>query len=275
VTRKLFCEISPFCYELSVHKESIKRDLRDLLSSEHFAFEYQSEPLPNIVKSHVSIMLRQLHGVDPQLQINKITNIKLATDKLNGIMIYPQETFSFHRLVKKTSAANGYLSGLVVKGDVLTEGIGGGLCQLANLIHYLVLNSPLIVTELHHHHEVLFPDERRSVPFGTGVSIAYKRLDYRFCNPTDQTVQLLVWTEGNDLCGELRSEAPYPYRYHLVTENDHYCKEDNEYYRLSQVYRMVIDRENNAVIDKQLLLNNHCRVAYDHQLIPKEQIHND
>ena len=29
------------------------------------------------------------------------------------------------------------------------SGVGGGLCQLANMVHWLVLNSPLTVTELH------------------------------------------------------------------------------------------------------------------------------
>ena len=48
------------------------------------------------------------------------------------------------------------------------SGVGGGLCQLANMVHWLLLNSPLTVTELHHHSDALFPDERRTVPFGTG-----------------------------------------------------------------------------------------------------------
>ena len=51
---------------------------------------------------------------------------------------------------------------------------------MANMIHWLVLHTPLEVTELHHHSDALFPDVKRRVPFGTGTSISYKALDYRF-----------------------------------------------------------------------------------------------
>ena len=86
-------------------------------------------------------------------------------------------------------------------------------CQYGTL---LVLNSPMTVTELHHHSDALFPDERRTVPFGTGTSVFYKNIDYQFKNTTDQPVQLLFWLSDTDLCGELRTTKPFPYRYRIV-----------------------------------------------------------
>ena len=60
------------------------------------------------------------------------------------------------------------------------------MCQMANMIHYLILNSPLEVVEIHHHSDALFPDDRRRVPFGTGTSILYNNVDYRFRNNSNQ-----------------------------------------------------------------------------------------
>jgi vancomycin resistance protein VanW len=154
----------------------------------------------------------------------------------------------------------------------LGKGIGGGLCQMANMIHLLVLHSELEVTELHHHSDALFPDERRRVPFGTGTSVAYNKLDYRFKNTTDQDIQILTWVENDVVCGELRSERPFPYRYKLEEENHHFKKEGDNFYRISQVYRYVIDRETNKEVRKELILDNHSLVMYDHSLIPEEQI---
>ena len=131
------------------------------------------------------------------------------------------------------------------------------------------------MTELHHHSDALFPDERRTVPFGTGTSVAYNYVDYRFQNDTDQAVQIVVWVEGGELCGELRSEREYPYRYKLVEENHHFRKEGQDYYRISQVYRWVIDRKTNQIRDKELILDNHSRVMYDYHLIPADQIRSD
>ncbi len=273
--RKLFCDISPTCYKISSEKQILLRKGKDLLKRAKIAKTKSKEELPNIVKSHSSILVRKLNGVDLRLQENKVTNIMLACNKINGIIIHPGETFSFWRTVGKATEKKGYKRGLVISRKGMTSGFGGGLCQMANMIHWLVLNSPLEVTELHHHSDALFPDERRRVPFGTGTSICYNYVDYRFKNNTDQDVQILVWVENGELCGELRSEREFPCRYKLIEENHHFQKEGEEYFRISQVYRIVIDRKTNEELYKELILDNHSRVMYDYNLIPKEQIRNN
>lgn len=276
LARKLFCDINPTCYKISVKKEMFLRNIKDFLSREKIAKEKSEELLPNVVKSHSSILVRKLEGVDIRLQENKVTNIRLAAEKINGIIIKPGETFSFWKTVGKTTEKEGYVEGLVIKrGGKLGADIGGGLCQMANMIHWLVLNSPLEVTELHHHSDALFPDERRRVPFGTGTSVLNNYVDYRFKNTTDQNVQIAVWIENGELCGELRSEKAYPFRYKLVEENHRFRKENGKFYRISKVYRIVIERENNSEIKKELILDNHSLVMYDYSLIPSEQIRDD
>lgn len=183
--------------------------------------------------------------------------------------------FHFGNLWVHQKKKYGYKEGLIISRSGLGKGYGGGICQLANMVHYLVLNSPLEVTELHHHSDALFPDERRRVPFGTGTSVWYNNADYRFKNTTDQDVQLLLWVENGELCGELRSERAFPCRYKLVEENHHFKKEGDKYYRISEVYRIVTDRLTNEELYKELILSNHSAVLYDYSLIPKEQIRND
>ncbi|MDD6221611.1 MAG: VanW family protein [Lachnospiraceae bacterium] len=273
--RKLFCEISPTTYRISVRKEIMLRYLRDFFHRAKIARTHQEEELPNIVKSHSSLLLRKLAGVDMKLQENKVTNIRLACQKINGLIIQPGETFSFWRTLGPAGKKQGYQEGLVISNGKLLKGYGGGLCQMANMVHWLVLNSPLEVTELHHHTDAIFPDDRRRVPFGTGTSVFYNYIDYRFYNNTDQNVQLLVWVADGLLNGELRSERPFPCRYKLVEENSHFRKEGDKYYRISQVYRIVIDRESGRQLRKEQILDNHSEVLYDYSLIPKEQIRDD
>ncbi len=270
--RKLFCEINPTCYRISEEKEILKRRVKDLFSREKYAKTIGDEELPVIVKSHSSVLVRRLNGVDIRLQENKVTNIELACAKINRIVIRPGEVFSFWRLVGRPTERKGYKEGLNIRKGKLASGIGGGLCQMANMIHWLVLNSSLEVTELHHHSDALFPDERRRVPFGTGTSVCYNNRDYRFRNNTDGDIQILVWCENGELCGELRSRKELPYRYRLTEENSHFHKEDGKYYRISQVYRIVIDRATGEEIRKELILDNHSEVVYDYLLIPQEEI---
>lgn len=275
MARKLFCEISPFCYKLSMQKEIVKRHIKNLFSKDKIAKQRVETELPEIVKGHSSILVRKLHGVDIKLQENKVTNIQLACNKINGLIIKPGETFSYWTSIGKSTKRKGYKEGLVISKSGLTSGIGGGLCQMANMIHMLVLHSPLEVTELHHHSDALFPDERRRVPFGTGTSVCYNKFDYRFKNTLDCNVQLLVWIQDGSLCGELRSEKACPFRYKLVEEDHHFKKEGSDYYRNSKVYRIVTDRSTGEEIAKELLLVNHSLVMYDHSLIPEEQIVNE
>lgn len=271
--RKLFCDISPTCYKISEKKEILLRRIKDLFSGERIAKTKNREPLQNIVKGHSSVLIRKLHGVDIKLQENKVTNIMLACKNINGIIVKPGETFSFWRTVGPSKKKYDYKEGLIImRGGGLSSGIGGGLCQMANMVHWLVLNNPLEVTELHHHSDALFPDERRRVPFGTGTSVWYNNVDYRFKNNTDQNFQILVWVENGEVCGELRSEKALPCRYKLIEENHHFEKEGDKYYRISQVYRIVIDRMTSEELYKELILDNHSSVLYDYSLIPKEEI---
>lgn len=269
--RRLFCELSPTCYQISLHKEYIMRDIHDTFSGEKFARTINTLPLPVVVKSHTSSILRRLEGVDMELQRNKATNLRIACAKVNGIMINPGETFSFWRLIGEPGEKQGYREGLVISAGKLEKGTGGGLCQLANLIHWLVLNSPLTVTELVHHSDALFPDSGRRVPFGTGTSVFYKNVDYRFKNTTDRPVQLLVWVDEAQLCGELRAEQAFPYTYRITEENQGYTEEDGVFYRVSKVFRLTLDKDR-RIIRRELILDNHSKVMYDYSLIPRDQI---
>ncbi len=270
--RKLLCQTGRVGYWISLHKEYLLRDIKTLLSGEKYAKEQNLTPLPCLVKGHTSLLLRRLNGVEMQLQQGKIQNLRIAAQKLNGIIIRPGETFSFWGLVGHPTAKKGYTEGLVIAGTQMKPGIAGGLCQLANMAHWLVLNSPLTVTELHHHSDALFPDERRTVPFGTGTSVFYKNVDYQFKNTTNQPVQLLFWLSDTDLCGELRTTKPFPYRYRIVEEDSCFVREDDGWYRVSKVYRKVIERESGKEVAKEPVLDNHSRVMYDPALIPPEQI---
>lgn len=269
---KLFCDINPTCYAISLKKEILKRHLKDLKSREHFARTIRSDKLPNVISSHSSRLIKKGKGIDPTLQENKAVNIDLACQKLNGLVIHPGEVFSFWKTVGKTTKKKGYRDGRVIHGNKLRPGLGGGLCNLANTIHLLVLHSPLNVTEFHSHSDALAPDEGKRVPFSAGTSVSYNNIDYRFKNTTDQDIQLLVWCADGKLHGELRSLREFPWCYDLVEENHHFKKEGEKYYRISRIYKRTLDRSTGNTLEKKLVLDNHSEVMFDYTLIPAELI---
>lgn len=269
---KLFCDIHPVFYAISVKKEIFKRHLKNFLGKEKFAKTISNEKLPDIVFSHNSNMIKRAKGVDLKSQENKVVNIMLSCNKLNGMVIHPGEVFSFWKTVGPSTKKKGFKEGRVISRKGLTTGIGGGLCNLANTIHLLILHSPLEITEFHNHSDALAPDEGKRTPFSTGTSVGYNYIDYRFKNNTDRDVQLLLWCEGEILYAELRSEKGFPYSYKLVEENHHFKKEENKYYRISKIYKETYDNITGAVLKKELILDNHSEVMYDYALIPADQI---
>lgn len=270
--RKLFCEISPATYAISKSKEKCVRHIRNFLEKEPFAKQKTAEKLPNLVWSYSSELIKRGKGIDPQLQENKAVNIRLASEKINGLVIHPGETFSFWKTVGKATKKKGYREGRVIICGRLVAGLGGGLCNLGNTIHLLVLHSPLTVTEFHTHSDALAPEHGTRVPFSAGTSVDYNYIDFRFKNNTDQDFQLLAWCADGKSYAELRSEHECPMCYEIVEEDHHFHKDGEKYYRLSKIYRNVIDRASGDVVDRQLVRDNRSEVMYDYAEIPAEMI---
>lgn len=271
--RRRFGDLNPLFYKIATQKETLRRHLQDAACREPFASERSTAKLPNLVSAHQSTVIKRGPGIDPVLQENKAVNIRLACDKLNGLVIHPGETFSFWRLVGNVSEKKGYKDGRVIEKNQIIPGMGGGLCNLANTINLLVLHSPLTVTEFHKHSDALACDIGHRVPLSAGTSIFYNYVDYRFKNTTDQDVQLLVWVADGQLHGELRSARPFPHRYALSEDDHHFRREGGKYYRLSKIYKDTYDGD--QLIDHTLIWDNHSEVMFPPELIPPEMIRRD
>lgn len=270
--RRNFCDINPVCFAISVKKEILKKNMKDLSCNDNFAKDIHNEILPNIVSSKSCNLIKRGKGIDPVLQENKAINIEIACSKINGIIVHPKEVFSFWKTVGKITRKKGYKDGRVIVNNKLQPGIGGGLCNLANTINWLVLHSPLDIVEFHKHSDALAPDEGKRVPLSAGTSVDYNYIDYRFRNNTEQDIQILVWCENERLYAELRSEKDFPYCYELIEEGHCFKKENGKYYRVSKIFRKTINKKTNELLDKELIWDNHSEVMYDYDLIPKDSI---
>jgi len=270
LARKLFCEYGPLAYRISTQKEMLKRFFSNLRGCAGFAHTRSEALLPYVAATYSSPVATEIEGVPPATVQNRANNIHLSSRKVDGLLVYPGETFSFWNTVGNSTASNGYGKALIVSNGKLVPEYGGGLCLLATLLHNMVLATPLKVVELHHHSDALFPDKEDRVPYELGVSVLYNYIDYRFQNNTEQKVQLRLYKTPTALLGELRSERPFPNRYRLVEEDHHFAQGANGcFYRNSKIYRLILDSRSGEVVGKELVRDNHSQVLYDPKLIPK------
>jgi vancomycin resistance protein VanW len=223
----------------------------------------KSDLLPALVFRHQTPLLRQLKNVDMYLQHNKITNLRLAAAKINGLVIRPGETFSFWKTVGSPTARRGYLEGLVLENGKIGKGIGGGLCQMGNLLYWMALHSPLTVAERWRHSYDVFPDAARSLPFGSGATLAYNYIDLQLRNDTRQDFQLRVWLSDTDLHGEIRAAQPLAEKYE-VFEPEHLIRHEpwGGYSRHNRIARRVFSAETGALIREEPVTENHALMMY-------------
>jgi len=246
--------------------------MKNCITNTKFA-KTKGENFPVVVYKHKSLIRRKLGDVDMQLQENKAVNLSIAAPKISGIIIQPNEIFSFWCLVGDCTKRKGYQEGLIVSSGKPIRGIGGGMCQFTNLLHWLVLHSPLDILEHHHHDGIdMFPDYGRQVPFGCGTSIMYNYLDYRFKNNTETAFQIITYTTETHLCGELRALCPQHFKYHICEEDSHFVEIDGTYFRRNAIVRKVIDKHTGNEIASKTIKRSNARVLYDKKFIDEKQL---
>ncbi len=261
--RKPISQYHPLLYFLAVELRRLNRKLYWIFGKENYSSSHSSDLLPFRIKKHQSVLIRKLGGSEEQLQHNKVVNLNIAIKKIDGIIIRPGETFSFCKTVGRPTRRKGYLEGMELSFGEARAGIGGGLCQISNLLHWLIIHSPLTVTERYHHSFDPFPDDGRVLPFGSGATVFYNYRDFQFCNNTEHTFQLRLWISEKCLEGELRVNTELAYNYHIIEKEHAFLQIDGEFYRKNELWReKCLKFESGRVIETNFVLKNFARVKY-------------
>ena len=260
--RKLLSQRHPIFYYLSVNLRRLQRYVKWYFGNTVFTSKRDNNLLPIRIKKHQSILIRKLGDSDKQLQINKVINLKIASKKIDKVIIQPGETFSFCKLVGKPTYKKGYVLGMELSMGKARPGIGGGICQIANMLHWLVLHSSLTVVEKSNHSFDPFPDEGRTLPFGSGAAIFYNYIDFQFKNNTEQNFQIHLKITDTHLEGELRSSEPLQESYHIFEKNHRFLKIGNEYFRENEIWRDTIDKRTGQKKSSDLMKKNFAKVTY-------------
>lgn len=107
----------------------------------------------------------------------RTTNLKLAMNKLNGVVVGAGETFSYNKTLGKRTAAAGYkeAGGYAAGGVVQT--LAGGICQISSTLYDAVVYANLDIVERHNHMFLA-----GYVGAGKDATVVYGALDFKFKN---------------------------------------------------------------------------------------------
>ena len=206
--------------------------------------------------------MRKLKDVEMWLQENKVHNLNLAIKRLNGIVVKPGECFSYWKLIGKTGKKQGYKKGMILFYGKITPNYGGGLCQLSNLIYWTGLHTALDITERHRHSYDVFPDSKRTQPFGSGATCAYNYMDLQITNNTKNTYQLHLRIENGMLKGDWLADVEQQTRYEVYEKNHRITHTYfGAYLRQNEIYRKSFDVNNKEIAD-EFVAANHALMMY-------------
>lgn len=235
----------------------LKRQLRWYFGSESFAKVDANRVFEHSLIKHRSLLLRQLKDVDMYLQHNKVRNLKIAVGHLHQVVIKPGQTFSIWRIVGRPTRAKGYLDGLALHNGQIGKDIGGGLCQLGNLLYWMALHSPLSIKERWRHSFDVFPDVNRTIPFACGATLAFNYIDLQLQNQTPHTFQIKLWLNETHLNGQITCDTDLRTKYEIY-ETDHQFQQQiwGGYTRHNKIWRRISNLANDHTTEELVAENN-------------------
>lgn len=126
---------------------------------------------------------------------NRIHNIKVATSRFEGILIKPEEEFSFVKILGPVDGEHGYLPELVIKRDKTEPEFGGGICQVSTTMFRAAIYSGAKITARRNH---AYPVAYYN-PQGMDATVYVPHPDLRFINNTPGHILIQSKIEGTEL----------------------------------------------------------------------------
>jgi vancomycin resistance protein YoaR len=122
---------------------------------------------------------------------NRIHNVQLMADYIDGTIVRPGETFSFNESVGPRTAERGFREGQMIIGSLLLPSIGGGVCQTATTLFNNAFELGLPIVERHNHSFYI-----SHYPMGRDATVSWGGPDFGFENDLESGI--LIKTSYTD-----------------------------------------------------------------------------
>ncbi|MCD6094748.1 VanW family protein [bacterium] len=184
-------------------KESAKEIQEKILRKETTITLLFEEKKPSITEEKIKeLQIEKLIGTGTSnfagSPKNRIHNIKIGASKFNGVLIAPDEEFSFNKTLGEVGPAQGYLPELVIKKNKTVPEYGGGICQVSTTMFRAAVNSGMKITARTPH---AYPVKYYN-PQGFDATVYDPYPDLRFINNTGGYILIQSKIEGNNLTFE-------------------------------------------------------------------------
>ncbi len=256
----------PFLIPLILLVRRSKKLIQNFFNT-NLSQEKNEKLFPYTVARHQSVLRRTLGTSDMRLQEQKVVNLTVASQKLHGVIIPPEKTFSFWDIIGNPSRKNGYVNGMLLSNGKVIEGVGGGLCQMSNFLCWIFLHTDIEIVERHHHSRDVFPDSGRVLPFGSGATNFYNLMDLKIKNISSSPLQISLEITEKYLKGKILSSHPSKYVFSVYEKYHCFVKKNKKYFRYNEIWRKKMTKGENGkkgvFVSDEKIFTNCAPVFYD------------
>jgi vancomycin resistance protein VanW len=173
----------------------------------------------------------------------KIKNINIAIFQIEQILIYPNEVFSFWKIVGEPSKKNGFVESRSIVNGKITPTYGGGLCQLSGLIYFASLYANIEIIERHNHSTDIYTNETRFTPLGSDATVVFGFKDLKIKNNLKAPIRFTFIIKQEKLTIRINSGTILKKVNIKFVQNENNRNEIityvNEKYKTNSVYKKV------------------------------------
>ena len=162
-------------FDLEAAKEMLKEDKEeyviklDVIEPEIHTNEIGEEAFPDLLGAFSTKY--------DETNVSRSKNLKIAMNKLNGVVVMPGEVFSYNTTLGKRTVEEGYQYANGFSGGGVVPMLGGGICQISSTLYNAVLYANLNIVERHNHmYQATYVDP------GRDATVSYGTLDFKFEN---------------------------------------------------------------------------------------------
>ncbi|MER3412671.1 MAG: hypothetical protein C4341_00210 [Armatimonadota bacterium] len=124
-------------------------------------------------------------------QVSRSSNIRLAADRLNGIVLMPGDVLSYNETVGRRTTSRGFKPAGVYANGRHGVDYGGGICQVSTTLFNAALLANLkVVSRQNHSMPVPY------VPVGRDATVDYGSIDLKIQNPFDHPIAICSEVKG-------------------------------------------------------------------------------
>lgn len=156
-----------------------------------------NQVLPKVTESAlktIRVQISQFSTAFKASDYGRVANLRTAASKVNGTVLMPGEVFSLDEKLGPRTISNGYHNAKVIVNGELTDGIAGGICQVASTIYNTTLLADLQVVERRPHSlKVAY------VAPGRDATVAQGSIDYKFKNTSNTPIYIEAKVSGRNV----------------------------------------------------------------------------